>query len=42
MPHVKTFVNNGDVFPGDLNLIQDDYELAFSTWKPPTNGSLIV
>lgn len=34
MARVKTFANNGSVLPGDLNSIQDDYEYAFSAYRP--------
>lgn len=38
MARVKTFANSGSLLPSDLNLIQDDYELAFSTWKTIAEG----
>lgn len=33
MARVKTFVDGGSITPGDLDLIQDDYETAFSIYK---------
>lgn len=34
MARVKTFTNGGSLLPGDLNSIEDDFEFAFSTYKP--------
>jgi hypothetical protein len=33
MARVKTFVNGGNVLPSDLDTIEDDYEVAFGTYK---------
>lgn len=33
MARVKTFINNGPMFPSDLNEIQDDYDQAFSNYR---------
>jgi hypothetical protein len=34
MARVKTFSNTGSLLPSDLNAIQDDYEKAFSSYRP--------
>lgn len=39
MGRVKTFTNGGSLLPGDLNSIQDDYELAFSGYKHLATGA---
>lgn len=33
MARVKTFTNGGSLLPSDLNSVQDDYELAFSSYR---------
>lgn len=33
MARYKTFANGGDLLPADLNSIEDDHDLAFSTYK---------
>lgn len=33
MARVKTFINGGNVLPSDLDAIEDDYEVAFGTYK---------
>jgi hypothetical protein len=54
MARIKTFVNGGSLLPGDLDLIQDDYEGAYSCYRtlwfmsgglaggPGTNGTYVV
>lgn len=39
MARVKTFTDGGDLFVGDLNSIEDDYELAFSRWRTVASRS---
>lgn len=51
MARVKTFVNGGTVLPSDLNAAEDDYEVAFGTYKSlrevsirldaPTSGTYV-
>lgn len=33
MARIKTFVNGGSLLPSDLDAIEDDYEVAFGTYK---------
>ena len=33
MARFKTFSNGGSVLPGDLNSIEDDHDIAFSSYK---------
>lgn len=33
MARIKTFVNGGNLLPADLDAVEDDYEVAFSTYK---------
>lgn len=37
----KTFVNGGNLLPGDLNKIQEDYEGSYLTWKHIQSGALL-
>lgn len=42
MSRVKTFVNGGDIFPADLNDMQDDYEHAFTAWAPLAIADFVI
>jgi hypothetical protein len=33
MARIKTFVNGGSLLPGDLDSMEDDYEVAYGTYK---------